>query len=79
MSTTPKLISANDLETRRRSGAGPTVLDVRLAEDHERDRIPGALNNCVFEVTFGEGFGNSRRRKTSRYAFMVPTRKAGKR
>jgi polyisoprenoid-binding protein YceI/rhodanese-related sulfurtransferase len=54
MSTSPKLISANDLETRRRSGTGPTVLDVRLAEDHARDRIPGALNNCVFEVAFGE-------------------------
>ena len=54
MSASPKLISANDLETRRRSGTGPMVLDVRLAEDYARDRIPGALNNCVFEVAFGE-------------------------
>jgi polyisoprenoid-binding protein YceI/rhodanese-related sulfurtransferase len=54
MSASPKLISANDLETQRRAGTGPTVLDVRLAEDHARDRIPGALNNCVFEVGFGE-------------------------
>jgi len=54
MSASPKLISANDLETRCRSGTGPVVLDVRLAEDHARDRIPGALNNCVFEVAFGE-------------------------
>lgn len=54
MSTSPKLISANDLETLRRSGTGPSVLDVRLAEDYERARISGALNNCVFEVAFGE-------------------------
>jgi polyisoprenoid-binding protein YceI len=54
MSTSPKLISASDLEARRREGAGPTVLDVRLAEDHARERIPGALNNCVFEVAFAK-------------------------
>lgn len=54
MSTSPKLISANDLETQSRAGTSPVVLDVRLAEDHACDRIPGALNNCVFEVAFGE-------------------------
>lgn len=54
MSTSPKLISANDLETRCRANTGPMVLDVRLAEDHACDRIPGAVNNCVFEVAFGE-------------------------
>ena len=57
MSASPKLISAKDLETRCRSGTGPVVLDVRLAEDHARERIPGAVNNCVFEVAFGERMG----------------------
>jgi len=54
MSASPKLISAIDLETQHRAGTGPAILDVRLAEDHARDRIPGALSNCVFEVAVGE-------------------------
>lgn len=29
-------------------------LDVRLPEDFERAHLPAAINNCVFEVAFGE-------------------------
>jgi len=32
----------------------PAVLDVRLADDFEAARIPGSINNAVFEVAFHE-------------------------
>ena len=32
----------------------PVLIDVRLNEDHQCCRIPGAVNNCVFEVAFTE-------------------------
>jgi len=54
MATFPKLISAKDLERELHSGTKPRILDVRLDDDHACCRIPGALNNCVFEVAFGE-------------------------
>lgn len=28
------------------------ALDVRLADDHEAERLPGSVGNCVFEVSF---------------------------
>lgn len=34
--------------------AGVLLLDVRLPEDFGRVHLPGAVNNCVFEVAFGE-------------------------
>ncbi len=33
---------------------GAVLLDVRLADDFEEAHLPGAVNNCVFEVAFGE-------------------------
>lgn len=41
-------------EDRRRLLDGMAVVDVRLADDHGRRRLPGALGNCVFEVGFLE-------------------------
>jgi len=32
----------------------PVLIDVRLSEDYQCCRLPGALNNCVFEVAFTE-------------------------
>ncbi len=37
--------------------APPTVLDVRLAEDHAACRIPASLNQCVFEMGFLDELG----------------------
>lgn len=36
------------------SDTPPAVLDVRLADDHQAARIPGSLQNAVFETSFGE-------------------------
>ncbi len=38
LSTTPDLI----------------IIDVRLASDFENAHLPGALNNCVYEMAFAE-------------------------
>jgi polyisoprenoid-binding protein YceI len=32
----------------------PVLIDVRLPEDYQCCRIPGAVNNCVFEIAFTE-------------------------
>jgi polyisoprenoid-binding protein YceI len=40
------------LERLRRQDPGLVLLDVRLADDHAACHLPGALNNCVFEVAF---------------------------
>lgn len=32
----------------------PVLIDVRLSEDYQCCRLPGAVNNCVFEVAFTE-------------------------
>jgi len=31
-----------------------TLVDVRLADDHAAAHLPGAVNNCVYEVVFGQ-------------------------
>jgi len=38
----------------RRDEQSAVLLDVRLATDFTTQHIPGAVNNCVFEVAFGE-------------------------
>ena len=48
------IIDARELSERLASTAPPVLLDVRLDSDHACRRIPGALNNCVFEVAFLE-------------------------
>lgn len=45
------------LSDRLAGTAPPTVLDVRLAEDHAACRIPGSLNQCVFETVFLDELG----------------------
>jgi len=42
----------NHLERLRSDLPDLVLLDVRLAEDHAAEHVPGAVNNCVFEVTF---------------------------
>ena len=46
-------ISTADLQSRLAAG-GTQLLDVRLADDFAAAHIPGAANNCVFEVAFAE-------------------------
>lgn len=48
-----KSISATELRQLLSEPTTPPVLDVRLADDHAAARIPGARNNCVFEIAFG--------------------------
>lgn len=48
------IIDARELSERLASTVPPVLLDVRLDSDHACRRIPGALNNCVFEVAFLE-------------------------
>ena len=44
-------------ELRQRSGT--QLLDVRLADDFEAAHLEGAINNCVFEVAFGDRLGET--------------------
>ena len=32
----------------------PVVIDLRLSDDYQQGHLPGAHNNCVFEVVFGD-------------------------
>lgn len=47
-----KTLSPLDLKTALEGAVVPLVLDVRLADDFEAARLPGAVNNCVYEVSF---------------------------
>lgn len=49
------LSTAAELQALQRSDAALKVLDVRLAEDYKESHLPGALNQCVFEVVFLDG------------------------
>ncbi len=49
----PKL-SVAQLTDQMRSNSHGVILDVRLADDFARAHLPGSMNNCVFEVAFGE-------------------------
>ncbi|MCW1915575.1 YceI family protein [Luteolibacter sp. GHJ8] len=46
------VVDARELSDRLSSTAPPVLVDVRLDTDCECSRIPGAVNNCVFEVAF---------------------------
>jgi polyisoprenoid-binding protein YceI len=46
------LITPAPLAELLKSTHPPVLVDVRLAEDYQCCRIPGAANNCVFEVAF---------------------------
>jgi polyisoprenoid-binding protein YceI/rhodanese-related sulfurtransferase len=47
-----KTIDARELSERLSSTAPPVLVDVRLDSDWGCSRIPGAVNNCVFETAF---------------------------
>lgn len=47
-----KTIDARELSERLNSSAPPVLVDVRLETDWACSRIPGSLNNCVFEIAF---------------------------
>ncbi|MCB1231995.1 MAG: YceI family protein [Verrucomicrobiae bacterium] len=49
-----ELIDAHRLAAAVERGDGIILMDVRLPEDHEAERIPGAISNCVFEIEFQE-------------------------
>ena len=52
----PTLLStAAELQALQQRESSLKVLDVRLAEDYSDGHLPGALNQCVFEVVFLEG------------------------
>lgn len=47
-----KTVSPHDLQAALSAGTAPLVLNVRLADDFEAAHLPGAVNNCVYEVAF---------------------------
>ncbi|MCH7226958.1 YceI family protein [Haloferula sp. A504] len=49
-----KTIDSRTLQAALDGKSPPKVLDVRLADDFGTAHIPGATNNCVFEVAFHE-------------------------
>jgi rhodanese-related sulfurtransferase len=48
------LIHTAELRKQLESTDPPIVVDVRLEDDFKVAHIPGAINNCVYEVAFGE-------------------------
>jgi rhodanese-related sulfurtransferase len=52
MSDSSKIIGALELSEWMSRTVAPVLVDARLDSDHACSRIPGALNNCVFEVGF---------------------------
>jgi rhodanese-related sulfurtransferase len=48
------LIHTAELRKQLESTDPPIVVDVRLEDDFKAAHIPGAINNCVYEVVFGE-------------------------
>src|SRR5258708_30612927 len=42
----------------------PVVIDVRLEDDFKAAHIPGAINNCVYEVAFVERLAKSEPERT---------------
>jgi len=49
-----QILSPAQLAESLRSDAPPRLIDVRLQEDHHAEHLPGAANNCVYEVSFLE-------------------------
>ena len=54
MNADPVSIGAAELKTLLAGPRPPVLVDVRLAEDCACSRLPGARNNCMFEVVFLE-------------------------
>jgi len=53
------LIDTAELRKKLESTDPPIVVDVRLEDDFKAAHIPGAINNCVYEVVFGERLAKS--------------------
>jgi rhodanese-related sulfurtransferase len=53
------LISSPELRKQLESTDPPILIDVRLEDDFKAAHIPGAINNCVYEVVFGERLAKS--------------------
>ncbi len=47
-------ITAEQLNNHKTDDPNLLIIDVRLSEHFDREHIPGALNNCVFEMDFVE-------------------------
>src|SRR5262249_1298809 len=47
-----ELIQTVELRNKLKSANLPLLVDVRLPEDFKATHIPGAVNNCVYEVAF---------------------------
>lgn len=47
-----RIISSQELSNLRLRQPAPALIDVRLQDDFEAARLPGAANQCVFEVSF---------------------------
>src|SRR5438046_2142040 len=50
------ILSAGELVTRRDRSANLAIVDVRLPEAFAVAHMPGAINQCVFEVAFLDEF-----------------------
>lgn len=48
----PRRLSAQELNALHQQDPHLVIVDVRLSDDYSRRAIAGAVNNCVFEVTF---------------------------
>ncbi len=46
------LLSVSDLVALQTTTPGLVLLDVRLPDDYAAERIPGSVNQCVFEIVF---------------------------
>src|SRR5258707_4572587 len=54
-----KVIHSAELRKQLESTDPPIVIDVRLEDDFKAAHIPGTINNCVYEVAFGERLAKS--------------------
>lgn len=48
----PNFLDTNELQRLQADGEALLLVDVRLADDFTAGHLPGAVNNCVFEVPF---------------------------
>lgn len=54
MNEEPATILPEELWSRLQKGEPIQVVDVRLSDDFDAERLPQSASNCVFEVAFGE-------------------------
>ncbi len=47
-----RLVTADELHARMRTGNGPALIDTLTRDCFERSHLPGAMNACVYEVGF---------------------------